>query len=143
MYTGLHIPKLTTGGDRYTLLPSAHAFGNIPGLYLSPTDLKHTVDYVTTYLTTHSQAEEGAIITSYLDSYDEYLTDIDQMAEQQTIITGVVDWMIRIKHTVTVLIESPDSRVSGRRILGLAVHYRQKGEEEESGFGGHGEGRNE
>ena len=72
-----HVPKLTTGGDKYTLLPKDQVVGNIPGLYLSPTDLQHTVEYVTRYLTTHSQAEEGAIITSYMGSYDEYFIDID------------------------------------------------------------------
>ena len=79
-----HVPRLTTGGDKYTLLPKDKVVGEIQGLYISPTDLKHTLDYVTRYITEHGQAEEGAIITTYMDSYEDYFTDIDQMVDQQT-----------------------------------------------------------
>ena len=76
-----------------------------------------------------------------MDSYEDYFTDIDQMAEQQTIITGVIDWMVRIQHTVTVLVESPDPHVSDNRILVLAVQAQPNKEEEATGLGGGGEGR--
>ena len=76
-----------------------------------------------------------------MDGYEDYFTDIDQMAEQQTIITGVIDWMVQIQHTVTVLTESPDPHVSCRRILVLAVQAQANKEEEDTELGGGGEGR--
>ena len=42
----------------------------------------------------------------------------------------MIDWMVQIQHTVTVLTESPDPRVSGRRILVLAVQAQANKEEE-------------
>ena len=65
-----------------------------------------------------------------MEQYEEYFTDIDQIAELQTIITGTIQWMLNIQRTITVYADTPDVRVSGRRRLAVAVQAQANKEEE-------------
>ena len=81
----------------------------------------------------HNYPEEGDVVTAYLEQYDEYFTDIDQIVELQTVITGTIEWMLKIPRTLTVYSDTPDVRVTGRRRLALAVQAQTNNEEEEAG----------
>ena len=105
--------------------------GKVTGLYLNAADLERTTDYITKYIAEHNQPEEGAVITAYMEQYEEYFTDIDQIVELQTIITGTIEWMISIRRTVTIHADTPDHQVSGRRRLALAVQAQTNNEEED------------
>ena len=116
---------------KHTLLPKDSAVGNASGLYIDEADLKRTTDYITSYILEHHYPEEGAIISAYMEQYDDYYSDIDQMADLQTVITGTIQWMITIQRTITVYEDTTDVRVSGRRRLAVAVQAQANKEEAE------------
>ena len=119
------------GGKKHTLLPKVSVGENASGLYIDEADLRRTTDYVMNYIRDHDHPEEGAIITAYMEQYDDYYTDLAQMAELQTVITGTIQWMINIRRTITVYEDTTDVRVSGRRRLAVAVQAQANKEEAE------------
>ena len=66
-----------------------------------------------------------------MEQYEHYFTDIDQIAELQTIVTGTIEWMLKVQRTAVVYADTPDDKVIGRRRLALPVQAQANKEVEE------------
>ena len=86
-------------------------------VYISQEDMTKVMKFVNHYLTQHQdeQIQEGYVSTTYLEQWDDDFDCIDDWAEQQTIIDGVIEWMVTTKGLLGAT--TPPDYVTSRRFL--------------------------